>query len=302
MGCCNGHERSDEEEFVNSFFDSLPIRNENSDDVANFIADTLSSKAKEGRLEEDKKAEVDSSLITVIQEKYFKSKIQEFEHITLLEDYYNYNPSKYLLWGILLLCKYNLVKFKISSVIILEALDEPSNYVFGKEYLTSVEYIFALLKPLVDMVSRFVLILLDLQCPKKLENLKRSLEKPFSITIQNEVINKFVNVEEEGKVNFIEFIKDIDAVIDCSLRDNLVDAFNNRPPSGDKELGNEGDVRVKETKQQKAIDKENKAKRLEARKNLKVNEPELKEEFEKENNSSKHQDNDKEETGAAKQL
>lgn len=353
MGCCNDHIRSESEDFIRQFYESLPIRKADSTEVSEFIIELISKKEEETkerkelnniRVEiekkysikfkgedllselkdfsngiyndpysnkhakhEDKKdnledkdntvvdaqelksnnpeefeklrstlitlgkalkisnftkPEVNEEIIKQVQEKYFNSSLEEFSSVKILEEYYSYNPTKYILWGVLLICGYNLVKFKSASCKLLDAIGEPSQEVFCINYKTSQEYINALLKPSIDMISRFTVEILNQRCSKVPINFKKDLTKPFCTTIQDELIKKIVEIDQEGKVNFIELLKEIDNFMDCNLRDNLVEIYNVRPYSQDKYLGFEGDVRVKETKEQNILDKKNYEQRL----------------------------------------
>lgn len=271
MGCCIRHDRSEEEEYINYFFSTLPIKNTDCVELTSFITAIICKKKANSKKSnknfantnnnDDKALEYDNEIVDIvdiikeIQAKYFTSNCNEFSNVKLLQYYFNYNPTKYILWGILTLTKFNNEKLKHCSVIVLNAIGENSDEMFNKDFMIRTYYINCFLKPVVDMISRFSVKLLSEKaeaCPLLLES---TLIKPFSTTIQDELIVKLVKNNE--KVFFDDFLLKISNFVDFTLRDNLVSLYNSRNYSEDRFLFVEENTRIKESIEQKEIDELN---------------------------------------------
>jgi hypothetical protein len=297
MGCCNEIERSEEENYVNLFIQSLPVKNFESDVFSADIVAKLNERARELGITAPEVPPISEDLIKYIQDKYFKSTVDEFQQIRLFEEYYNFNKSKYLVVAAPLLCDLNLMKQMPFIETLLQAVGVDKNDFFAENGLyTSEENMFALLRPIIDMLSRFIMERLTTlrNCPPRL---KDKLEKAYSVTLQDELIKNLIvgedrdtaKVEQKKEENepskgenadeekpneekkevekkqglstemifhFFDFQKRSDTFQEENLGDQLFMHFNKRPWQLDHLISKDGEIRVRQTEERNRTDAE----------------------------------------------
>ena len=237
MGCSLDHyEQTDEEKYVNLFYESLPISQVDSDVYANDISDLLQQRATLLGVVSPNCVPVDEEIIKILQIKYFDIKEGDFKEVKLLEDYYKQNNNRYLIFSLLFLCKFNMVKLSNSIPTILTALGEDPKSIIPADNLVLIPYLKAFIRPSIDISTRFGIEALS-KLKKSPPTLNQILEPMFCIKIQNEIIKIYTTSSKDeagqdtGKADLIEIIKNYDLLSGNSLRESMARIYYSTNPN-----------------------------------------------------------------------
>ena len=206
MGCFGS--RSQNEQVIADYFDSLPIRQHHADHVANEIAEI--KKACGSDITEFAKK---------VHEKFLIS--SKFDDKVVFDFLNLHGDRHHSACGLLLLCKKDSEKFKVGVVKVLEAYGFKKESHFDSEWKTNFEFMNSVLSEYVEMIS--------LHAAKHLKkraadaNTWPELEASFHENHQKTFIKRHL-VEENKKVCFNTWLnKSYDHFEECHVRDHLVE-------------------------------------------------------------------------------
>ena len=226
-----------QESILTNFFSLLPIRDSNADTIVNEIVNLS-------------KQNLDY-IINYIQSNYFNINTNEFNQVKILSSYFLHNQNlnnKYILFTVLLFCKYNLVKLYKASIILFKLIGVDYIATFNEIYIDK-KIIKKLLAPAVELYSGFTISQIITKGLISIEDTERlHLQKRiYCSRIQNEyIVNVLSNlskkednikgIKNNKMINFVEVLKSIDLLIDSGLRAGMVELYRYRAPSKEYQL------------------------------------------------------------------
>lgn len=226
MGC-GLNKRSQEEQFIADFYNSLPIREFYPDEIATALVDIKSNNNH-------------FQAISIIQEKYFTSNLKEFSKVKLLSSYYlgREQSEMNIYISVLLLCKQNLLYHdKLCSGIfrIIEGFGLNLEEIFDSETKCNESVVRSVLEVYIELITSFSVELIS-DYSDNSEDFKKKLLPVYSNIEQVKFIKNHMKVMIDNRVYFKHFIYLSEEFNELLVRDRIMEVFKQKSDDERKEI------------------------------------------------------------------